>query len=172
MVPSSRRARSITAAFLLLLESTCAQTISYWGAFQVSHASGTFCLDAGGLTQGGAVVTNVCSLYTGSGGNGNAYHAWALRSDGSILSLAANMCIDDNASGTSNGNRVQIYGCSGASNQKVSRALGPRLAAPAPPARPGARAAMTGRRTLMSRAADPPRSGCSQPSLARFPLPP
>ena len=114
------------------------------------------------------MVTNVCSLYTGSGGNGNPYHAWAIRSDGSILSLAANMCIDDNALGISNGNRVQIYGCSGASNQKVSRALGPRLA-PAPP--PGA-AATKGRRTLLSRAADPPRSGCSQPSLARFPSPP
>ena len=35
-----------------------------------------------------------------------------MRSDSSIVSLAANMCIDDSGATYANGNKIQLYGCS------------------------------------------------------------
>ena len=55
-------------------------TVNYWGALQVTTSGSTYCLDAGGTSQGQALVINGCSLYTGAGSNGNPYHVRLRRS--------------------------------------------------------------------------------------------
>ena len=66
-------------ALLLASVVRCSQgqTVLYWGALRMKDNSGVFCLDAASnspTNYGTQSTINGCSLYTGSGGNGNQYH--------------------------------------------------------------------------------------------------
>jgi alpha-galactosidase len=72
------------------------------------------CLDApAGATAGAKAQIWDC--------NGGTNQQWNLGSDGTILNVAANLCLDVNNNNTANGTTVILWSCTGATNQRWNR---------------------------------------------------
>ncbi|WP_214105623.1 endo-1,4-beta-xylanase [Acrocarpospora catenulata] len=74
---------------------------------------GNKCLDAGGSGNGAAV-----QIYSCWGGNNQK---WRINSDGTIVGVQSNLCLDAVNAGTGNGTQLQLYSCWGGNNQKWTR---------------------------------------------------
>ncbi|MEV1202244.1 glycoside hydrolase family 11 protein [Microbispora rosea] len=74
---------------------------------------GNKCLDAAGTGNGAKV-----QIYSCWGGDNQK---WRLNSDGTIVGVQSNLCLDAVGQGTSNGTQIQLYSCWGGNNQKWTR---------------------------------------------------
>ena len=73
------RAPVLLQALLLSAVARCSQgqTVLYWGALRMKDNFGVLCLDAANnspTNYGTQSTINGCSLFTGTGSNGNQYH--------------------------------------------------------------------------------------------------
>ncbi|MFC5813562.1 endo-1,4-beta-xylanase [Nonomuraea harbinensis] len=87
------------------------QQWSYTSAQEI-RVYGNKCLDAAGSGNGARV-----QIYSCWGGNNQK---WRVNSDGSIVGVQSNLCLDAVNNGTGNGTQLQIYSCWGGDNQKWS----------------------------------------------------
>ncbi|MEU6412229.1 non-reducing end alpha-L-arabinofuranosidase family hydrolase, partial [Microbispora sp. NPDC046933] len=85
------------------------QTWTYTSA-QELRVYGNKCLDAAGTGNGVKV-----QIYSCWGGDNQK---WRLNSDGTIVGVQSNLCLDAVGAGTSNGTQIQLYSCWGGDNQK------------------------------------------------------
>ncbi|WP_182899350.1 RICIN domain-containing protein, partial [Microbispora sp. H10830] len=88
------------------------QQWSYTSA-QELRVYGNKCLDAAGTGNGAKV-----QIYSCWGGDNQK---WRLNSDGTIVGVQSNLCLDAVGAGTSNGTQIQLYSCWGGNNQKWTR---------------------------------------------------
>ncbi|RCG26589.1 1,4-beta-xylanase, partial [Sphaerisporangium album] len=91
------------------------QTNQQWTSTsaQELRVYGNKCLDAGG-SGSGAIV----QIYSCWGGDNQK---WRLNSDGTIVGVQSNLCLDAVNAGTGNGTQLQLYSCHGGNNQKWTR---------------------------------------------------
>ncbi|MFG1942467.1 endo-1,4-beta-xylanase [Nonomuraea sp. NPDC048826] len=85
------------------------QQWSYTSAQEI-RVYGNKCLDAAGTGNGARV-----QIYSCWGGDNQK---WRVNSDGSIVGVQSNLCLDAVNAGTGNGTQLQLYSCWGGNNQK------------------------------------------------------
>ncbi|HTU72990.1 MAG TPA: arabinofuranosidase catalytic domain-containing protein [Trebonia sp.] len=100
-------------------------TVTAWG----------LCLDTGGGTS--AAGTPLADLETCSGA---ASQVWAQQPDGALRNTASGMCLDDPASSTTSGTRLQLDACDGGASQAWRLPGASTLPSPLPPLPPNASA--------------------------------
>jgi hypothetical protein len=68
----------------------------------------------GALTNGTPIQLVTC--------NGNPVQRFTLSSAGDLVNISANRCVDITNQNSANGAQLQLYDCSGGSNQKWTKA--------------------------------------------------
>jgi hypothetical protein len=75
------------------------------------------CLAEAGTGNGAAVVLDTC--------NGSSAQRWQVGTNGELVNTASGRCLDDTGERTANGTLLQIWGCTGATNQHWIPAAAP-----------------------------------------------
>jgi GH25 family lysozyme M1 (1,4-beta-N-acetylmuramidase) len=68
------------------------------------------CLDEGGTGNGAVVELETCA-------GGNTAQRWQAGTDGQLINVASDRCLDDSGKKTANGTKLDIWACNGGTNQ-------------------------------------------------------
>lgn len=74
------------------------------------------CLTAAGTANGASVRLDTCTT-------GNTYQQWRTGTENNVVNAASGKCLDDTGFKTANGTKLEIWTCTGKTNQQWTAAV-------------------------------------------------